>query len=139
MDALLMDCLVDTSVWIDFLNGRATPEVASLKSLLLSGRVATTPVIVMEILQGLRHDRDCHKVYRQTSLLSHYPIADERYIEAADLYRGLRKNGVTIRKSVDSLISAIAIHFSLPVLHSDRDFSSIASHSDLIIYSPDTH
>ena len=66
MDALLTDCLIDTSVWIDFLNDRVTPEVTSLKSLLASGRVATTPVIVMEILQGLRHDRDYHKVYHQT-------------------------------------------------------------------------
>ena len=134
-----MDCLVDTSVWVDFFNGNASPEVDTLKQLLLNGRVAIVPVIQMEILQGVRSDKSCQKVLKQLSCLADYPIDSERYIEAAMLYRQFRKKGLTIRKSIDCLIAAVAIHFQLPVLHRDRDFTHIVHHSDLVCLSPDRH
>lgn len=134
-----MDCLVDTSVWIDFFNGTETTEVTCLKSLLNIGSVATTPVIVMEVLQGIRSEKACRQVQKRLACLKFYNIDDERYIEAAMLYRQLRGQGVTIRKSIDCLIASVALHFNLPILHKDRDFTHIALHSDLICYPANRH
>ncbi len=134
-----MDCLVDTSVWIDFFNGTKNAGVERLKSLLNHGEVATSPVILMEVFQGIRSDQTCKRVQQQLACLSCYPIADGRYIEAAHLYRQLRKQGVTVRKSIDCLIASVALYFKLPVLHRDRYLTHIARHSDLICFSPDQH
>ena len=134
-----MDCLVDTSVWIDFLNGQRNTQVEQLKGLLLVGSVATTPVVVMEVLQGIRDDRSCRDMLQKMESLTHYAIDSQHYVEAAMLYRQLRKKGVTIRKSIDCLIAAVCIRHNVPILHNDRDFSQMVDHSDLITLAWDTH
>lgn len=120
--------IVDTSVWIQFLNGIESREVSYLKEAVLVGElIHLCPIIIQEVLQGIRDDR-------QYELVKDYLLAFDRLawepvaagIAAADLYRSLRKKGITIRKSNDCLIAAFAKEFGLSVLQVDRDFQLIA-------------
>ncbi|MBO9484368.1 PIN domain nuclease [Salinisphaera sp. G21_0] len=127
-----MDILVDTSVWVDFFNDVENPQVHYLVKLLQEGRVATCPVILMEVLQGIRADDECKKTESYLSPLASYSISDQLFIDSAMLYRSARKRGITVRKSVDCLIAVTAIHYTLPLLHRDRDFDAIEKCSKLI-------
>lgn len=120
--------LVDTSVWIHFFNGVESLQVEYLRQGVQDDELLyVCPIIIQEVLQGIRSDKDYENV--KDSLLA-FPVTDwdpiEAAIAAADLYRDLRKKGVTIRKSNDCLIAAFAQRFDLAVLHVDRDFSIMA-------------
>lgn len=120
--------LVDTSVWVPFFNGLESPQVEYLKQSIQDDQpLFLCPAIIQEILQGIRSDKDYENV--KDSILA-FPVPDwkpiEAFIAAAQLYRGLRKKGITIRKSNDCLIAAFAQRFDLAVLHEDRDFSVMA-------------
>ena len=134
-----MDILVDTSVWIDFFNDVENPQVHCLVKLLQDGRVATCPVILMEVLQGIRADNACKKTAGYLSSLASYSISDQLFIDSAMLYRRARKKGITIRKSVDCLIAVTAIHYTLPLLHRDHDFDAIEKCSRLICVNASQH
>ena len=127
--------LIDTSVWIDFLNGRDTLGRVAVRHFIASGaKIYLCPTILQEVLQGIRNDRDYIKV--QLSLMSFTMLEInpvDAAIKAADLYRDLRKKGLTVRKSHDCLIAIHAILYNLPLLHNDKDFDSIAKGSDLKI------
>lgn len=116
--------LFDTSVWIDFLNRESTPEADLLEQYIETDtEVLLTPTILQEILQGIRDDEK----YRQVKeLLSYFTVLEipptQAAIGAADLYRSLRKKGVTIRKSNDCLIACYALEFSCTMVHTDSDF-----------------
>jgi predicted nucleic acid-binding protein len=131
--------LADTSVWIDLFNDAATKEADQLQKYIETDYpVYLCAVILQEILQGLNSDKD-YKVVKD--LLLSYPFLETKSVEfavgAAELYRRLKKEGVTIRKSNDCLIAYHAIFYNLPVLHRDRDFSIIARHSSLKVVSID--
>lgn len=116
--------LVDTSVWINYLNEGEGPEVAALRSLIEQDqKLSICPVIIQETLQGIKSDAQFELV--KDSLLS-FDILEWDAIEAAVsgalICRGLRKKGVTIRKSNDCIIAAFARRFNMQVLHIDRDF-----------------
>ena len=122
--------LVDTSVWIELLAGRAerpTPDE-------LSQFVSCGPII-QEVLQGLRTGRDT--VAFQESLLAlpclSDPLSIALFLQAAEIYREGRRKGHTIRSTTDCLIAAIAIHNGVPVWHRDRDFDAIAKYTPLRI------
>ncbi|WP_299729376.1 PIN domain nuclease [uncultured Endozoicomonas sp.] len=134
-----MDIMVDTSVWVDFFNDIDNPQVNYLMRLLQEGRVGTCPVILMEVLQGIRDDKACKKTQNYLSSLASYSISDQLYMDSAMLYRNARKKGVTIRKSVDCLIAVTAIHHALPLLHKDRDFDAIEKYSELICVNANQH
>ncbi|WP_067585788.1 type II toxin-antitoxin system VapC family toxin [Endozoicomonas ascidiicola] len=134
-----MDIMVDTSVWVDFFNGVENQYVHYLEKSLQEGRVATCPVILMEVLQGIRSDKACQKTKIFLSSLASYSISDQLYIDSALLYRAARKKGLTIRKSVDCLIAVTAIHHALPLLHKDRDFDAIEKYSKLICVNANQH
>ena len=134
-----MDIMVDTSVWVDFFNDVDNPQVHYLVRLLQEGRVATCPVILMEVLQGIQADKACKKTESYLSSLARYSISDQLFIDSAMLYRKARKKGITIRKSVDCLIAVTAIHYALPLLHRDRDFDAIEKCSKLICVNASRH
>ncbi len=124
--------LVDTSVWIDVFRGIETPASLFFKNNNQNIVIATCPVIIQEVLQGIASDTQfseiSHLFSRTTNLRAHsYHYARE----AATLYRTLRKRGITIRKPNDCLIAVYAIHNDIPVLHNDKDFTNIAAFSDL--------
>lgn len=115
--------LVDSSVWIDFFNGVPTPETDRLDALLGQDDVATGDLILVEVLQGIRKDSDFRAVKRA---LSEFPSFDllgrERAARVAMRYRRLRRNGVTIRKTVDVVIASFCVDEGIRLLFSDRDF-----------------
>ena len=124
--------LVDTTVWIDFFAGRDTDQVAALGRR-LDGRedICVCGVVLTEVLQGIREDRDYRRTKESFANLLFLPMGRESFVNAAELYRSLRKQGVTIRKPVDCMIAAVAIEHTVPLLHNDRDFEAIAAYSEL--------
>jgi len=122
--------LVDTSVWVDYLRGKATPQVRMLK-VLLSGEeiVGTAPIILQEILQGADSADRLEKWSRYFSELVCYVPRDpvESHVAAARIYQACRQAGKTPRSSNDCLIVQVAIEHELALLHCDRDFDVIAS------------
>ena len=122
--------LVDTSVWVDYLRGDATPQVRVLKEL-LSGEeiVGTAPIILQEILQGA-DSLERFELWRNyfAELFCYVPKDPvQSYVAAARLYQDCRKSGKTPRSSNDCLVAQIAIENNLALLHNDRDFDAIAS------------
>jgi predicted nucleic acid-binding protein len=130
--------LVDTSAWVEFL--RATGSAAHLRVravLAEDVELASTDVVVMEVLAGARDDGDRDKLRRLLygcTLLAVEGPAD--YEQAAEIYRGCRRHGETPRKLTDCLIAAVAIRRGADVLHADADFLAIARHSSLRLVSP---
>jgi len=126
--------LVDTSAWIDFFQGAASRENTLLKDCLSQREhIFTAGVIVQEILQGIRDDSQHRTVREYLFLFSKIDIQFSDYEDAADIYRNLRKRGITIRSPIDCLIAALAIRHRLFLLHKDRDFTVIARHHPLSI------
>ena len=128
--------LVDSSVWIDFFNGTEGSAVSALEKLIADEEeVYLSEYILTEVLQGFRDDRGYEAARR---CLLRFPIARLRdkdsYIEAAQIYRQCRKQGITIRKTADCLIARTAIENDLYLLHKDKDFDLIASVCPLKIY-----
>jgi predicted nucleic acid-binding protein len=115
--------LVDTSVWIDYFNGVDNQQTAKLDGFLSSTVIVAGDLIVAELLQGFRHDKD---VEIAQSLLAHLEQAQlcntEIAIKSAQNYRLLRKQGITVRKTIDCLIATYCIKNEMPLLFSDRDF-----------------
>lgn len=128
-----MILLVDTSVWIDFFAGRDTPQTRFFKEAIREGAdVALTGVILAEILQGIPSDSEFAKLRKAlSSFRILQPAAEETYVQAARLYRGGRKRGVTIRSLVDCLIAAIAMEHGAFVVHKDRDYERISEYAPL--------
>lgn len=121
--------LVDTSVWIDFLSGRATRAVDHFRERLEARETfALTDLIYLEVLQGLRDPEVVKKV--STYLRGQLFLAPRRglqsYDAAAELYRRCRVAGVTVRSTIDCLVAQIAIEYEAILLHSDRDYERIA-------------
>lgn len=128
--------LFDTSVWVDFLNKNDTPQALLLQEYIETDReVLLTPTIVQEILQGVREDSTYTEIKEALSYFTLLELPPRRAaIGAADLFRSLRKKGVTIRKSNDCLIAYYAVSFSVPLVHTDRDFDQISKYSKLKIW-----
>ena len=135
-----MSIIVDTSVWIDSFNPKIkTPEKEALVQLIKNDNpVYLCPIIYQEILQGIREDKTFEQI---KFILQQYRMIniDLMYItnHAIDLYRHLRKKGITIRKSIDCLIASYAITTNMYLLHNDSDFTQIAAESKLKIYKID--
>jgi predicted nucleic acid-binding protein len=127
-----MMVLVDTTVWIDFFADRSEPHVAALQKLIeIEEDLCLCGIILAEVLQGIRSDEDyiLTKNYLDDLIFLH--MRQATFIRAAEVYRSLRKRGVTIRKPVDCMIASVAIEHDIPLLHNDRDFDYIAKHSNL--------
>ncbi len=129
--------LVDTSVWIDFFTGRDLPHVVRLEHLILDNEdLALCGIILTEILQGIGDDTMYRRVRRDLSPLIMLPMPETVFVRAADIYRKLRKQGVTIRKTNDCIIAATALEHHCSLLHNDKDFAPIAKHFPLKIVKP---
>jgi|SRR5690242_16470460 predicted nucleic acid-binding protein len=135
----MLKIVVDSSIWIDFFNKKTNPKTEYLKYLLLNIRwsspVIILPIIIQEVLQGIEDDKN-YVIIRENlqgfDFLHYDPYKFS--ISAADLYRSLRKKGITIRKANDCLIAAICIANDIPLLHNDKDFDNIAKYTSLKIY-----
>ena len=124
--------VVDSSVWVDYFNGRATPDTDHLDALLGVEPVALGDLILVEVLQGFRNDRDYRVAKSLFNSLTVYDMLDAaRAIHVADNYRLLRKKGITVRKTADAIIATFCIADNLPLLFSDRDFEPFVKHLGL--------
>ncbi|HET7291483.1 MAG TPA: PIN domain-containing protein [Vicinamibacteria bacterium] len=124
-----MRVLVDTSVWVDFLNGQPTPEASALAELLAGDDdVCTCGVVVAEVFQGLRRDStraEIAALFEEMTFLDAAGIAP--YLRAAELHRALRQKGRTVRSTVDCLVAMLAEANGCHVLARDRDLETILS------------
>ena len=131
--------LVDSSVWIDYFRGTATPQVEKLDSLLGSEPIATGDLILTEVLQGFFSDRDFNQARKlMTSLVIVDLVGQEIAMQAARNFRALRSLGVTVRKTIDTLVATRCIESGLPLLYSDRDFDPFVEHLGLRSALPET-
>ena len=121
--------LVDTSVWIDYFKGLDTQETNLLDLALGKNDVAIGDLILLEILQGFRADKD-YKTAKEHLLALHQfnMLTTDLALIAAENYRELRKHGITIRKSADVIIATFCIENQLPLLFADRDFIPFTQH-----------
>jgi len=127
--------LFDTSVWIDFLNKNDTPQAELLEEYIEADNdVFLTPTILQEILQGIRNDKKYIEIKETLSYFTLLELPPKRAaIGSAELFRFLRKKGVTIRNN-DCLIAYYAIFHAITIVHADRDFETIRQHSDLQVW-----
>jgi predicted nucleic acid-binding protein len=123
--------VVDTTVWADWFNGRDSPEVDRLDQALGRQDAGLVPVILTEVLQGFRSDRDFE---RARALLVHLPVLSldlEGHAAAARLFRRLRSKGITVRGAIDCIIAQTCIAAGVELLSADLDFAAIARHTTL--------
>ncbi len=124
--------LVDSSVWIDYFRGVATPQADRLDALLGVEALATGDVVLAEVLQGFVNERDFLDALRLLTSLSVIDIAGQDIaVQAARNYRALRARGVTVRKTIDTLIATRCIESGYSLLYSDRDFDPFVEHLGL--------
>lgn len=128
--------IVDTSVWIDFFRGKATEKSKILCRLIsrdLSYNVdlACTGVILTEVLLGFKNESQLMKARNLFEKLIYLETDKSTYVLASEIYRNARKRGITIRSSIDCIISASALQHGAYLLENDRDFSNIAKFCNL--------
>ena len=124
--------LVDSSVWIDYFNGTTTPQTEKLDGLLSSEPVAVGDLILTEVLQGFRSERDFNEAKRLLTSLVVVELGGQSVaIQAARNFRILRAQGVTIRKTIDTIIATRCIESAYTLLYSDRDFDPFVQHLGL--------
>ena len=126
--------VIDTSVWAAWFNGVNSVEVGRLDEALERQDAGLAPVILTEVLQGFRSDRDLE---RARALLVRLPVLTldvEGHVAAARLFRQLRRRGITVRGAVDCIIAQTCIAADVELLSSGRDFVAIARHSRLRLW-----
>lgn len=115
--------IVDSSVWIDYFCGSDTPQAERLDSVLGIKPVAIGDLILTEVLQGFRHDKDykiARKAFEDVTIFD--MLGTQIAIKSAENFRALRKKGITVRKTADVIIATFCIEKKLPLLFSDKDF-----------------
>ena len=133
-----MKVLVDSTVWIDFLKGTQAPETRRLVELIEAREdLCICGFVLTEVLQGIRDENQFVATKQQCENLIYLEDDRSTFELAATIYRNLRKQGVTIRNSVDCLIAAVVIQHNVALLENDRDFRFIDGHFPLNRLMPD--
>jgi len=119
--------LVDTSAWVDFLNGFRSPAADALAELLQGDNdVCTCGIVVAEVFQGLHRDQGRGTIQRSFEDMTFLePSGIQLYLRSAKLYRALRERGKTVRSTVDCIIASIAEDGGCALLARDRDMDVI--------------
>ena len=127
--------LVDSSAWIEFQRATGSRADRWLTAAIEADEpLATTGLILLEILAGARDERQARDLRRLLDRCRFLPVEDPFDFEsAAALYRTCRREEITIRRLPDCLIAAVAIRTGTPLLHQDADFDAIARHAPLTI------
>ena len=129
--------VVDTSVWVDYFNGVENPQTDFLHAVLDKTPILIGDLILAEVLQGFRHDPDFEKVrralgkYKQVGMVS-----PALAVQSARNFRFLRQKGITVRKTMDSLIATYCIENDHELLHNDSDFDGYEEHLGLRVVHP---
>ena len=124
--------LVDSSVWIDYFRGAITAQTEELDRLLGQEPLAIGDLILTEILQGFDNERDFNDARKMLTSLTVVELGGQKIaIQAAKNFRVLRRLGVTVRKTIDTIIATRCIEDGYDLLHNDRDFDPFAKHLGL--------
>lgn len=127
---------LDSTVLIDYFNGKNNWQVDILDSILGRELVVIGDYVLTEVLQGFKSDKEYQKA---KSILLSFPCFDiggkEIALKSASNYRYLRKKGVTVRKTIDSMIATFCIENKLTLLHNDKDFEPFVKHLKLKVYN----
>jgi predicted nucleic acid-binding protein len=124
--------VVDSSVWIDFLNGRNAPHVRRLRAILGIYELVVGDLMLCEVLQGLQSEqaaRDVEALLRRFEIVS--MAGDAIAVAGARNFRFLRRHGITVRKTIDLLIGTWCIENRASLLHNDSDFHPMTRHLGL--------
>ena len=126
--------VADTSVLIDYVKGLDASHTNILDHELIYNRVVTGDIIIAEFLQGFKNDRE-YLIAKQIMDNLEYRdfLGKEIAIQAANNYRKLRKQGITVRKTIDVIIATFCIENGLPLIHNDRDFDPMEEILGLIV------
>lgn len=115
--------VVDSTVWIDYFNGVENPQTVYLDQIADKTPILIGDLILGEVLQGFREDADFEKAHRALEKYSQVQMVDPTLaLQSARNYRTLRRNGVTVRKTIDSFIATYCIENEHDLLHNDSDF-----------------
>jgi hypothetical protein len=124
--------LVDSSVWIDYFKGAITAQTEKLDQLLGHELLAIGDLILAEVLQGFADERDFNEARKMLTSLTVVQLGGQEIaIQAARNFRTLRNLGVTVRKTIDTVIATRCIESGYDLLHSDRDFDPFVQHLGL--------
>ena len=125
--------LVDSSVWIDYFSGTISRQTDTLDDLLGETPIAIGDLILAEVLQGFRDDRDYRTARKLFDTLTVFDLLGrEMALKSAENFRSLRRKGITVRKTADVIIATFCIEKRLPLMFSDRDFRPFVQHLGLL-------
>ena len=129
--------VVDTTVWIDYFNGVENSQTDFLHAVLDKTPILIGDLILAEVLQGFRHDPDFEKVRRTLGKFIQGSMVNPALaVQSARNYRFLRQKGITVRKTIDSLIATYCIENDHELLHNDSDFDGYEEHLGLRVVHP---
>lgn len=129
--------VVDTSVWVDYFNGVENPQTNFLHNVLDATPILIGDLILTEVLQGFRYDPDFETVRRTLGRFTQANMVDTALaVQSARNYRFLRQKGITVRKTIDSLIATFCVENEHELLHNDNDFDGYEKHLGLRVIHP---
>ena len=129
--------IVDSTVWIDYFNGVENPQTDHLHQIADKTPILIGDLILAEVLQGFRNDADFEKARRAFGkYIQVEMVTPELALQSARNYRMLRSQGVTVRKTIDSLIATYCIENEHELLHNDSDFDGYEKHLGLRVIHP---
>lgn len=124
--------LVDSSVWINYFNGKNTWQTEILDQMISQIPLFTGDLILTEVLQGFRKENEYKKAKEVMGILAFQQLGGyEIAIKSAENYRKLRKKGITVRKTIDVIIGTFCISKNIPLLHDDEDFEPMEKYLGL--------
>jgi predicted nucleic acid-binding protein len=129
--------IIETSVWIDQINAKDTPQTQWLNRNLLTQRIALTDLILTEVLQGIRSDTAFITARDKLLALTIFNTAGrDLALASAQNYRTLRKKGITVRSTPDCITATYCIREGHALLHNDRDFDAFEKYLGLMVIHP---
>ena len=129
--------IVDSTVWIDYFNGLENPQTDYLDQIVERTPILVGDLILAEVLQGFRDDSDFEEARRALSKYIQVEMVNpELALQSARNYRLLRRKGITVRKTIDSLIATYCIENEHDLLHNDNDFDGYENHLKLRVVRP---
>lgn len=129
--------IVDSTVWVDYFNGVRNPQSDYLDQIADQTPILIGDLILAEVLQGFREDTDFKKARRAFGRYMQVEMINpELAVQSARNYRLLRKKGITVRKTIDSLIATYCIENGHDLLHNDSDFDGYEKHLGLRVIHP---
>jgi len=129
--------VVDSSVWVDYFNGVENPQTDFLDAVLDNTPILIGDLILAEVLQGFRNDADFEQARRALAKFHQVQMVNPSLaVKSAQNFRLLRRKGVTVRKTIDSLIATWCIENNAPLLHHDSDFDGYETHLGLQVIHP---